>query len=243
MRSKEEAHDYRYFPEPDLPPVDVTDEWIAEVRASLPELPEVRKQRLIRDYALSSSDAGQIAETASLTRFFEATAAVATNAKAAANWVTGEVTRRLKQAGGTVDAVAVTPDALGRLLAMVDAGRVSASAAKDVFELMYGSGREAEEIVLTEGLSQIGDEAELKEIVAGVIGKHADAVGRFRAGNEGTLGFLVGQVMRATRGRATGGRRRGRWRPVEAGGGVRGDGDAGQGPGRMGSPETGQQDA
>ena len=112
------------------------------------------------------------------------------------------MTRRLKQAGGAVDAVAVTPDALGRLLAMVDAGRVSASAAKDVFELMYGSGREAEEIVLTEGLSQIGDEAELKEIVAGVIGKHADAVGRFRAGNEGTLGFLVGQVMRATRGRA-----------------------------------------
>ena len=202
MRSKEEAHDYRYFPEPDLPPVDVTDEWIAEVRDSLPELPEARKQRLIRDYALSSSDAGQIAETASLTRFFEATAAVATNARAAANWVTGEVTRRFKQDGGGVDAVAVTPDALGRLLAMVDGGRVSASAAKDVFELMYGSGREAEEIVLTEGLSQIGDEAELQEIVAGVIGEHADAVGRFRAGHEGILGFLVGQVMRATRGRA-----------------------------------------
>jgi len=168
----------------------------------LPELPEARKQRLIRDYALSSSDAGQIAETASLTRFFEATAAVATNARAAANWVTGEVTRRLKQDGGAVDAVAVTPDALGRLLLLVDTGRVSASAAKDVFELMYGSGREAEEIVLTEGLSQIGDEAELQEIVAGVIAEHADAVGRFRAGHEGTLGFLVGQVMRATRGRA-----------------------------------------
>ncbi len=202
MRSKEEAHDYRYFPEPDLPPVDVSDEWIAEVRDSLPELPEARKQRLIRDYGLPPADAGQIADSPSLTHFFEATAAASGNARAAGNWVTGEVTRRLKLDGGSIDGAGVTPGALGRLLAMVDAGRLSGSAAKDVFESMYGSGREAEDIVQAEGLSQIGDEAALREIVAVVIGEQTDAVARYRAGNEGTLGFLVGQVMRATRGRA-----------------------------------------
>ena len=135
-------------------------------------------------------------------RFFEATADAASNARAAGNWVTGEVTRRLKQDGVSIDAAGVTPEALGRLLVMVDAGHLSASAAKDVFEMMYGTGREAEHIVRTEGLSQIGDDAELREHVTAAIGQHPDAVARFRAGNEGTLGFLVGQVMRATRGRA-----------------------------------------
>jgi aspartyl-tRNA(Asn)/glutamyl-tRNA(Gln) amidotransferase subunit B len=202
MRSKEEAHDYRYFPEPDLPPVEVSEEWVAEVRERLPELPDARKGRLIRDHGLSPDDAAQIADSPALTRFFEATAGAASNARAAGNWVTGEVTRRLKQDGASIDAVGVTPEALGRLLAMVEAGRLSASAAKDVFELMYGTGRDAEHIVRTEGLSQIGDEAELREHVTAAIGQHPDAVARFRAGNEGTLGFLVGQVMRATRGRA-----------------------------------------
>ena len=202
MRSKEEAHDYRYFQEPDLPPVEVSAEWIAEVRDSLPELPDARRARLILDHGLSPDDAGQIADSPSLTRFFETTAGAAGSVRAAANWVTGEVTRRLKQDGASIDAVGVTPEALGRLLALVEAGRLSASAAKDVFELMYGTGREAADIVQTEGLSQIGDEAELRDLVTAVIEQHADAVARFRAGNEGTLGFLVGQVMKATRGRA-----------------------------------------
>lgn len=202
MRSKEQAHDYRYFPEPDLPPVEVSAEWIAEVRARLPELPDARKKRLIRDHGLSADDAAQIADSASLTRFFEVTAGAAGSARAAGNWVTGEVTRRLKQDGASIDTVGVTPEALGRLLAMVDAGQLSASAAKDVFDRMYGTGRDAEEIVRAEGLSQIGDESELRELVTAVIGQHPDAVARFRAGNEGTLGFLVGQVMKATRGRA-----------------------------------------
>ena len=202
MRSKEEAHDYRYFPEPDLPPVDVSEDWIAEVRRQLPELPDARKLRLVREYGLSSADAGHIAETSSLTRYFEATAAAAGNPRAAGNWVMGEVTRRLKLEGENPEAVGVTPEALGRLLVMIDDGRVSASAAKDVFELMYGTGREAEEVVRAEGLSQIGDAGELHDIVVTVLREHPDVVARFRGGNSGTLGFLVGQVMRATRGRA-----------------------------------------
>ena len=202
MRSKEEAHDYRYFPEPDLPPVQVSDTWIADVRATLPELPEARKQRFIRDYGLPAADAGQIADTKELAQFFEDTAAFAGNPRAASNWVMGEVTRRLKVEGAGIEAVGVTPVALGGLIRLIDTGVINGSAAKDVFERMYGSSREAEEIVRAEGLSQIGDEGELGDVVTRVVAEHRDAVARFRGGNEGSLGFLVGQVMRATGGRA-----------------------------------------
>ena len=202
MRSKEEAHDYRYFPEPDLPPVEVSDTWIAEVRATLPELPEARKQRFMRDYGLPAADAAQIADTEKLARFFEDTAASAGNPRAAGNWVMGELTRRLKVEGAGIEAVGVTPAALGGLIRLIDTGVINGSAAKDVFERMYGSGREAGDIVRAEGLSQIGDEGQLGDVVRRVVAEHQDAVARFRGGNEGSIGFLVGQVMRATRGRA-----------------------------------------
>ena len=202
MRSKEDAHDYRYFPEPDLPPVEVSEAWVAEVAAALPELPEARKQRLVRDYRISPAEAAQLADTGALTAYFEAASAAAGNPKAAANWVMGEVTRRLKADGDEIGAVGVSPEALGRLIRMVDAGAVSGSAAKTVFERMVGTGREAEEIVEAERLAQIGDEEQLLGVVTRVIADNDDAVSRFRHGNEGSLGFLVGQVMRATRGRA-----------------------------------------
>ena len=202
MRSKEDAHDYRYFPEPDLPPVEVSEAWIAEVAAAMPELPEARKQRLVRQYGLSAGEAGQLADTGALTAYFEAVSAAAGNAKAAANWVMGEVARRLNADGEEIGAVGVSPDALGRLIRMVDGGVVSGSAAKTVFERMYGTGREAAEIVEAEGLAQIGDEERLREVVTRVVAANDDAVSRFRRGNEGSLGFLVGQVMRETRGRA-----------------------------------------
>ncbi len=202
MRSKEEAHDYRYFPEPDLPPVEVSDDWVASVRDSLPELPDARKQRLVSEYAVAPADAAQISESAALTRFFEVTAAVAGNARAAGNWVTGELTRRLKTEDAAIDAAGVTPARLGRLIGLVDTGVISSSVAKHVFDRMYGTGGEAEEIVREEGLSQIGDEGVLTAVVDRVMTEHPDAVERFRSGNEGSLGFLVGQVMRCTRGRA-----------------------------------------
>ena len=128
--------------------------------------------------------------------------AAAGNAKAAANWVMGEVTRRVNADGEEIGAVGVSPDALGRLIRMVDGGVVSGSAAKTVFERMYGTGRDPAEIVEAEGLAQIGDEERLREVVTRVIAANDDAVSRFRGGNEGSLGFLVGQVMRETRGRA-----------------------------------------
>ena len=202
MRSKEDAHDYRYFPEPDLPPVEVPEAWVAEVGAGLPELPEARKQRLVREYGLSVGEAVQLADTDASTRYFEAAAAASGNAKAAANWVMGEVARRLNADGDDIGSVGVSAEALGRLIRMVDAGAVSGSAAKTVFERMYGTGREAADIVEAEGLAQIGDEEQLVEVVKRVIADNDDAASRFRQGNERALGFLVGQVMRATRGRA-----------------------------------------
>ena len=202
MRSKEDAHDYRYFPEPDLPPVVVSDAWVAEVHAALPELPESRKQRFIRDHGLPAVDAAQLADTEDLARFFEETARSAGNPKAASNWVMGEVLRRLKTQGAGIAAVGVTPGALGRLIRLVDIGVISGKVAKVVFDRMYGSGREAEDIVRADELAQMGDEGELSDVVTRVITEHEDAVVRFRRGNEGSLGFLVGQVMRATGGRA-----------------------------------------
>ena len=202
MRSKEDAHDYRYFPEPDLPPVEVSEAWVAEVRSALPELPEARKQRLAREYGLSDGEAAQLADSDASTRYFEAAAAASGNARVAANWVMGEVARRLNADGDDIDSVGVSADALGRLIRLVDAGAVSGSAAKTVFERMYGTGREAGEIVEAEGLAQIGDEERLLEVVTRVIADNDDAVSRFRGGNQGSLGFLVGQVMRATGGRA-----------------------------------------
>ena len=202
MRSKEEAHDYRYFPEPDLPPVRLSDDWIASVREVLPELPEERKQRFIRDYGLPAADAGQLAQTKEMARFFEETAQSAGNAKAASNWVIGVVAGRLKADGAGFDGVGVTPGALARLIHLIDTGVISGSTAKNVFERMYGTDQEAENIVQAEGLSQIEDERELSEAVQRVIEEHEDAVVRFLAGNRGSFGFLVGQVMRATRGRA-----------------------------------------
>ena len=202
MRTKEDAHDYRYFPEPDLPPVEAPEAWVAEVRAALPELPEAREQRLVREYGLSPGEAAQLADSAASTRYFEAAAAAAGNPKAAAHWVMGEVARRLNADGEGIDAAGVPPDALGRLIRMVDAGTVSGSAAKTVFERMYGTGREAGEVVEAEGLAQIGDEERLLGAVARAIADNGDAAARFRRGNAGSLGFLVGQVMRATGGRA-----------------------------------------
>ena len=202
MRTKEEAHDYRYFPDPDLPSIEVSDAWVEAVRDSLPELPEACKRRLRDEYGLSLAAAAQIAESVDLVRFFEETAKASGNPKAACHWITGELTRRLKVDGDAVGSAGVAPAALAKLIGLVESGTVSTSAAKEVFDRMYGSNREPDEIVRTEGLSQIGDQDELAEVVAGVLAEQPEAVDRFRGGNAGSLGFLVGQVMRATGGRA-----------------------------------------
>jgi aspartyl-tRNA(Asn)/glutamyl-tRNA(Gln) amidotransferase subunit B len=201
MRSKEEAHDYRYFPEPDLPPLQIDAERIERIRVSIAELPDARRQRVMAQYALSELAVIAL-EGHELTGYFEETAESAGNAKAAFNWVSGEVARKLNELGDGFDRERVSPRALAGLIGLVERGTISASIAKAVFEKMYDSGRGAGEIVEAEGLSQIGDEGELLGAVRAVVGANQDAVTQYRNGKTSTLGFLVGQVMKNTSGKA-----------------------------------------
>ena len=202
MRSKEEAHDYRYFPEPDLPPLVVDDARIERVRATMPELPDARRQRFVAQYAIPEYDAGVLTQSAGLADYFEAVAAAAGNAKAASNWVMGELLRTMNERGQDVTVQPLTAARLAGLIRLIDRGAISSSIAKDVFAKMYDSGRSADEIVAAEGLSQIDDESALLEIIRGVMAANADAVAQYRSGKTQTFGFLVGQVMKASKGKA-----------------------------------------
>jgi aspartyl-tRNA(Asn)/glutamyl-tRNA(Gln) amidotransferase subunit B len=202
MRGKEEAHDYRYFPEPDLPPLEVSPAWIAEVEASLPELPDQRRERFVREYQLPEYDAGLLTQSVELSSYFEATARASGNAKAASNWIMGEVSRVMNARGVEILELGVTPERLAELIRLVETGTISGSAAKTVFERMDATGHTAEEIVESEGLRQMDDVEALGAVVAEIIGANSEAVASYRAGKTGTLGFLVGQVMKATRGKA-----------------------------------------
>jgi len=201
MRSKEEAHDYRYFPEPDLPPVMVSEARIAAVRATMTELPEARRRRFVVEYGLPEYDAGVLTQSAALASYFEQVAAAAGNPKAASNWVMGELLRTMKERGTPIEAVPLMPATLAGLIRLVDRGTISSSIAKDVFTKMYDSGRAADEIVAADGLAQIGDESALMAIVQDVLGRNADAVAQYRAGKAATFGFLVGQVMKGSGGK------------------------------------------
>jgi aspartyl-tRNA(Asn)/glutamyl-tRNA(Gln) amidotransferase subunit B len=202
MRSKEEAHDYRYFPEPDLPPLVVNDARVAAVRETMPELPEARRQRFVAAYGLPPYDAGVLTSSAGLGDYFERVAAACGNPKAASNWVMGELLRTMKERSVAIDQVPLTPAALAGVIALVEKGTISSSIAKDVFAKMYDTGRSAEEIVAAEGLAQNSDEGALLAIVRDVIARNADAAAQFRAGKSQTFGFLVGQVMKGSGGKA-----------------------------------------
>ena len=202
MRGKEEAHDYRYFPEPDLAPLELDAAWIEEIRGALPELPDARRKRFVAQYAIPDYDARILTGSAELAAYFEATAASCGNAKAASNWIMGELTRRMNEDGVGVAAVPVGPERLAGLIQLVDSGTISGPIAKEVFEKMYASGRTAAEIVEREGLARIDDEAAVATAVRGVLDAHAGPVAQYRAGKQQTFGFLVGQVMKAMKGKA-----------------------------------------
>jgi aspartyl-tRNA(Asn)/glutamyl-tRNA(Gln) amidotransferase subunit B len=202
MRSKEEAHDYRYFPEPDLPPLRLSVEEIARIRAELPELPDARRRRLVEQYALPAYDAGVLTSSAALADYFEATAREARNAKAASNWIMGELMRLMNAGSIDIDRVKVTPAALAALIKLVDSGTINGPTAKQVFERMFASGEPADVIVQRDNLAQIDDEAAVVEMVRGILAEHADAVEQYRKGKHTAMGFLVGQVMRIAKGKA-----------------------------------------
>ena len=202
MRSKEEAHDYRYFPEPDLPPLVVETARVDAIRRSMPELPDARRSRLVAQYGLPVYDAQQLTQSRALADYFEAAVGAGAPAKAASNWIMGELARKLKDGGGDPAAGPMPPVRLAGLLGLIESGRISGSIAKAVFEKMFASGRSAEEIVAAEGLTQIDDESEIVALISGVLARNADAVAQYRSGKTATFGYLVGQVMKAAGGRA-----------------------------------------
>ncbi len=202
MRSKEEAHDYRYFPEPDLPPLLVDEARIDRVRETMPELPEARSRRFVSEYGIPAYDAGVLTQSARLADYFEETATAANNAKAASNWIMGELLRTLKERDQEIADVPMQPPALAGLIALIDKGTISTSVAKGVFATMYDSGRSADDIVREEGLAQNSDEGALSAIVTEVLSLNADAAAQYRAGKKQTFGFLVGQVMKKSGGKA-----------------------------------------
>lgn len=202
MRTKEEADDYRYFPEPDLPPLVLDAAWIEQIRRHLPELPAARRARFVAEYKLPEYDAGVLTQSMALADYFEKVAEGSGNAKAASNWVMGELTRKLNETKDPIESAPLPPDALAELIALIDKGTITGPVAKEVFEKMYGSGRRAADIVASEGLARIDDQAAIDKIVADVLEGHAATVAEYRSGKTKTFGFLVGQVMKATAGKA-----------------------------------------
>jgi aspartyl-tRNA(Asn)/glutamyl-tRNA(Gln) amidotransferase subunit B len=202
LRSKEEAHDYRYFPEPDLPALVLTAERIEAARASLPELPWEKRSRLVAQYGLPAADAAVLAASRELADYFEAAAAARPgNSKAIANWVLGEVLRELKERKADIQET-VPPGRLAALVSLVDAGRISNSAAKEVFAAIWTSGEEPEAAVARLGLGQVSDTSQIERWIGEVIAANPAQVDQFRSGKATILGFLVGQVMKRSGGRA-----------------------------------------
>ncbi len=202
MRSKEEAHDYRYFPEPDLPPLVVSAAWIEEVRSSLPELPAEKRHRFVADYAIPDYDAGVLTLSRDVADYYETVAKESGNAKTASNWVMTEVLRKLKDDERPVGACPVSPSALATLVQLIDRGTISGKIAKDVFEKMWSTGDDAKTIVEREGLTQVSDEAPILAAINAVIARSPDQVATYRKGKTGTFGWFVGQVMKETGGKA-----------------------------------------
>jgi aspartyl-tRNA(Asn)/glutamyl-tRNA(Gln) amidotransferase subunit B len=207
QRSKEYAHDYRYFPEPDLPPLAIDAAWVEEIRSRLPELPERRRDRFVAQYGLPLYDANLLTSSKAMADYFEACLRAGSphpekKAKMVSNWLLGDFSRLLNLTGEEISDSKVSPPALMELLNLLEQGTISGSAAKTVFEEMFYTGKRAGEIVAEKGLTQISDVAAVEEIVQQVILNNAAAVADYKSGKEQALTFLVGQVMRATRGRA-----------------------------------------
>jgi len=202
MRSKEKAHDYRYFPEPDLLPVHVSSAWREEIRRALPELPDAKRARFVSQYGITPYDAEVLTGSQALADYFEAVAKCGASAKNAANWIQTELLRRLNDSGKEIVASPVSPAALAELLKLVESGQITGAVGKKVFATMFESGRSAAEIVAAEGLgAQVSDDT-LEQAAREVIAKNLDNVAKFKSGNEGVFKFFVGQVMKATRGQA-----------------------------------------
>ena len=202
MRSKEEAHDYRYFPEPDLVPLRVSPEWLASVKATMPELPAARRARFIGEFGLREYDADVLTQSRAVSEYFEAAAGVSGDPKTAANWVMGDLMALLKAQGKEIADSPVSAEHLGDLLRRIGGGELSGKLAKEVFAKMFATGETAAAIIEREGLKQISDSSALETVIAEVIAANPKQVEQYRGGKTTVINYLVGQAMKATRGQA-----------------------------------------
>jgi aspartyl-tRNA(Asn)/glutamyl-tRNA(Gln) amidotransferase subunit B len=202
MRSKEFAHDYRYFPEPDLLPVHVSEAMKAAIRKEMLELPSAKRARFLRDYQITPYDAGVLTATRTLADYFEEVVRAGAPPKVAANWIQTELLRRLNDAAKEISESPIAPAALAGLIRVVESGQITGATGKKVFAKMFETGGTPEKIIAAEGLAQISDSSEIERIAAEIIDKNPENLAKYRAGNEGVFKFFVGQVMRATRGQA-----------------------------------------
>ena len=201
MRTKEDAHDYRYFPEPDLLPIHLSEEYIENLRSTLPELPESRKARYINEIGLPEYDAGIITSSKYLSDFFEEATKECGNAKAVSNWIMGDIIRVVKEKYLEYSELPITPLNLAKLIKLVDAGTISSSVARKVFDEVVETGKEPDVIVKEKGLVQISDEGAIKEVVNKIIAANPQSIVDYKAGKDRALGFLVGQCMKEMKGK------------------------------------------
>jgi aspartyl-tRNA(Asn)/glutamyl-tRNA(Gln) amidotransferase subunit B len=202
MRSKEEAHDYRYFPEPDLPPLIVSKEWIEKIKAEIPELPDAMRERFIKDYNLSFADANQLVSEKSLAEFYEQAVKLSQSPRTCANFILSELLRELNNEGITVAESKITPEKMAELIKLRDADKINNIQAKEVLVEMFKTGKSATEIIKEKGFEQISNVETIEKLVEEVIEKHKKQVEEYRNGNQKLFGFFVGQVMKASQGKA-----------------------------------------
>jgi aspartyl-tRNA(Asn)/glutamyl-tRNA(Gln) amidotransferase subunit B len=202
MRSKEAAHDYRYFPDPDLLPLIAVNAFVADVKSHMQELPAARMKRFSEEFELAPYDAGVLTGTRELADYFEASVKAGAPAKMAASWISVELLRRLNDAGKDITDCPVAPAALAELLAIVQRGEITAASGKKVFASMFDSGKKPADIITAEGLAQISDTSAIETVAKAVVAKSPDNVAKYKAGNEGVFKFFVGQVMKETKGQA-----------------------------------------
>jgi aspartyl-tRNA(Asn)/glutamyl-tRNA(Gln) amidotransferase subunit B len=202
MRGKEEAHDYRYFPDPDLVPIVIDEAWIASIRKGLPELPLEKRERFVRDYRISAYDAGVLTASRALADYFEEVAKGSGEPKIAANWVMGDVLKFLNEDRKDIRECPILPASLAGMIRLIQEGTISGKMAKEIVETMYKTGKTPEAIIAEAGLVQITDEEVLGKTIAEIIAKNPAQVEQYRGGKEKLFGFFVGQAMKATQGKA-----------------------------------------
>lgn len=202
MRTKEDAHDYRYFPEPDLAPIILSEEYIQNLKDNLPEMPHIKKERYMKDFDLPEYDADILTSSIKTAKFFEAANDICNNPKAVSNWIMGDFTRMLNEKEIEIDESKVTAQNLAELISLIDKGTISSKIAKQVFEDMFETGENAKDIVEKKGLVQMSDEGAIKEIVQKVVDANPQSIADYKAGKDRAIGFLVGQIMKETKGKA-----------------------------------------